>query len=268
VTVVEDASVRTKPGVAVFKLSSCDGCQLQLLDAEDALLDLAGAVDLVYFREARSFQDEGPYDVTLVEGSVSTPAQVEEIRLIRERSRILVTIGACATAGGIQALRNFEREGRFVRMVYPTPEYVSHLATSTPISEHVNVDLEIWGCPVDRGQLLEAIASLARGVVPKLPTFPVCVECKRRGLTCVLVANDEPCLGPVTRTGCGALCPAYGRACYGCFGPADTVNTEALTRTFAEQGRSPSEIAARFRFINGWSPMFREAGETKEATGA
>ena len=267
-TLIEDAPARTKPRVAVFKLSSCDGCQLQLLDAEDALLDLAGAVDLVYFREATSFQDHGPYDVTLVEGSVSTPAQVEEIRLIRERSRILVTIGACATAGGIQALRNFEREGRFVRMVYPTPEYVSHLATSTPISEHVKVDLEIWGCPVDREQLLGALASLAQGVVPKLPSFPVCVECKRRGLACVLVANDEPCMGPVTRTGCGALCPAYGRACYGCFGPADTTKIEALARTFAEQGRSPSEIAARFRFINGWSPAFREAGETKEATGA
>jgi coenzyme F420-reducing hydrogenase gamma subunit len=266
VTLVEDAPVRTKPRVAVFKLSSCDGCQLQLLDAEEALLDLAGAVDVVYFREATSHQEPGPYDVTLVEGSVSTPAQIEEIRSIRDRSKLLVTIGACATAGGIQALRNFEQEGRFVRMVYPTPEYVSHLATSTPISDHVKVDLEIWGCPVDRGQLLGAISSLVRGVLPKIPSVPVCVECKRRGFTCVLVADGEPCLGPVTRTGCGALCPAYGRACYGCFGPADTMNTDALAAAFAEQGRPPAEVAARFRFINGWSPALRDAGEPKEAS--
>jgi coenzyme F420-reducing hydrogenase gamma subunit len=260
-------SAMTKPRVAVFKLSSCDGCQLQLLDAEEALLDLADAIDIVYFREARSYAEEGPYDVTLIEGSVSTPRQLEEIEEIRRQSTFLVTIGACATAGGIQALRNIAEHGRFVRMVYPSPQYVEYLATSTPISEHVKVDLELWGCPIDRGQLLGAIASLLQGAMPRPSSSPVCIECKRRGYPCLLVTKGEPCLGPVTRTGCGALCPAFGRACYGCFGPSQPPNTEALSKQFEAIGLSPGEIAARFRFINGWAPPFREAAEAAEAAG-
>ena len=247
-----------KPRVAVFKLSSCDGCQLQLLDAEEALLDLAGALDIVNFREATDRLEPGPYDVTLVEGSVSTPAQVEEIVEIRANSRFLITIGACATSGGIQALRNWADSDEFVRSVYPTPEYVRTLATSTPVSRHVRVDLELTGCPVDRGQLLGALASLLSGTVPRLSTSPVCVECKRRGYVCVMVAHGEPCLGPVTRTGCGALCPAYGRGCYGCFGPSQPPNALSLAGRFRELGLSPAEVAARFRLITGWAGEFRE----------
>jgi coenzyme F420-reducing hydrogenase gamma subunit len=260
----------SKPRVAVFKLSSCDGCQLQLLDAEEALLDLAGAVDIVHFREARSLTEPGPYDVTLVEGSVSTPQQLDEIQAIRAASTVLVTIGACATAGGIQALRNWNERGfdATVRAVYATPAFISSLSTSTPVSDHVRVDLELHGCPVDRGQLLGALSALLAGTTPRLSTSSVCVECKRRGYVCVLVAKGEPCLGPVTRTGCGALCPAFGRACYGCFGPSQPPNTTSLGRRFEEELRlSPAQVAARFRFINGWAPAFREAASReKEAT--
>jgi sulfhydrogenase subunit delta len=244
----------TKPRIAVFKLSSCDGCQLQLLDAEEALLQLAGAVDIVYFREARSHEEPGPYDITLVEGSISTPQQVEEIREIRAASKVLIAIGACATAGGIQALRNWKRDGSHVATVYPNPEYIRSLDTSTPVSAHVRVDLELQGCPIDRGQLLGALTSLLRGVVPRLSTATVCNECKRRGFVCVLVAKGEPCLGPVTRTGCGALCPGFGRACYGCFGPSRSPNTESMTEEFLQLGLSRDEASDRFRFINGWAP--------------
>jgi sulfhydrogenase subunit delta len=247
-----------KPRVAVFKLSSCDGCQLQLLDAEDALLALAERVDIVHFREARSRSEPGPYDVTLVEGSISTPEQIEEVKEIRGMSRFLVTIGACATAGGIQALRNWQEEGEALRTVYPSPEFVSTLATSTPVSDHVTVDLELPGCPVDRGQLLGALAALLSGTVPRLSTAPVCIECKRRGYECVLVTRGEPCLGPVTRTGCGALCPAFARACYGCFGPIPDPNTLALFDEFVKAGLTPERAAARFRFITGWAPAMRE----------
>jgi sulfhydrogenase subunit delta len=260
--------VRTRPRVAVFKLASCDGCQLQLLDAEDALLELVEAVDIVHFREARNRSEPGPYDVTLVEGSVSSPEQVEEIKEIRAMSRFLVTIGACATSGGIQALRNWMVDGQASRAVYPRPEYVSSLPTSTPVSDHVRVDFELPGCPVDRGQLLGTLAALLAGTVPRLSTSSVCVECKRRGYVCVLVAKGEPCLGPVTRTGCGALCPAFGRACYGCFGPSQPPNTATLSRTFGDLGLSQADIASRFRFISGWSPAFRQAatraGEASE----
>ena len=258
----------TRPRVAVFKMASCDGCQLQLLDAEDALLDLASAVDIVQFSEASSNVDHGPYDVTIVEGSISTPDQLEEIRRIREASTFLITVGACATSGGVQALRNWMDADETIRAVYPTPEYVRSLATSTPVSDHVRVDLELTGCPVDRGQLLGALVSLLRGAVPRLSDSPVCVECKRRGFVCVLVAKGEPCMGPVTRTGCGALCPGMGRACYGCFGPSQPPNAEALTRRFLDLGLTPKDAAARFRFITGWAPPFREAADRAEEVGA
>ena len=250
-----------KPRVAVFKMASCDGCQLQLLDAEEALLELAGAVDIANFAEATSRREAGPYDVTLVEGSVSTPSQEEEIRTIRDETRFLITIGACATSGGVQALRNTADHDAFVRTVYPTPEFVRSLERSHPIADYVPVDLELTGCPVDRGQLLGALTTLLAGALPRVSTSPVCVECKRRGYVCVVVAKGEPCLGPVTRTGCGALCPAFGRGCYGCFGPSQPPNTGALSKRFVELGLSPRDVAGRFRFITGWAPEFRDAAD-------
>lgn len=255
----------TAPRVAVFKMASCDGCQLQLLDAEDALLELAGAIDIVNFAEATSRAEPGPYDVTLVEGSISTPEQVEQIAEIRGQSRFLITIGACATSGGIQALRNGRDVGEFVSAVYATPEYIDTLETSTPVSEHVKVDLELTGCPIDRGQLLGALAWLLHGSVLSPSKTPVCIECKRRGYVCVVVAKGEPCLGPVTRTGCGALCPGMGRGCYGCFGPSQPPNTEALVRKFLDLGMSPVRVADTFRFITGYAPEFREVAERLEA---
>jgi coenzyme F420-reducing hydrogenase gamma subunit len=261
------AEAAARPRLAVFKLSSCDGCQLQLLDAEEALLALAGAVDIVHFREARGLTEPGPYEVALVEGSISTPSQIEEIKEIRAASKYLVGIGACATSGGIQALRNVADADAFVRTVYPAPEYIRSLATSTAISDHVRVDLELAGCPIDRGQLLGALVSLLRGAVPRLSTSPVCVECKRRGFVCVLVAHGEPCMGPVTRTGCGALCPGVGRVCYGCFGPSQPPNTDALAARFRDLGLRPKDVAARFRFITGWAPAFRDAADAEGGRG-
>jgi coenzyme F420-reducing hydrogenase gamma subunit len=251
----------TPPRVAVFKMASCDGCQLQLLDAEDALLELAGAVEIVNFAEASSRLASGPYDVTLVEGSISTQEQVEQVKEIRANSRFLMTIGACATSGGVQALRNGSDIDEIVRTVYATPSYIATLADSTPIADHVEVDLELTGCPVDRGQLLGALASLIQGSVTRPPTTPVCIECKRRGYVCVVVAKGEPCLGPVTRTGCGALCPGMGRGCYGCFGPSQPPNTDALGRMFIDLGVAKDRVADSFRFITGYAPSFRVAAD-------
>lgn len=251
----------TPPRVAVFKMASCDGCQLQLLDAEDALLELAGAVEIVNFAEASSRLASGPYDVTLVEGSISTQEQIDQVKEIRASSRFLMTIGACATSGGVQALRNGSDIDEIVRTVYATPAYISTLADSTPVADHVKVDLELTGCPVDRGQLLGALSSLLQGSVTRVPTTPVCIECKRRGFVCVIVAKGEPCLGPVTRTGCGALCPGMGRGCYGCFGPSQPPNTDALGRTFVELGVPKDRVADAFRFITGYAPSFRRAAD-------
>ncbi|MDP9234640.1 MAG: oxidoreductase [Actinomycetota bacterium] len=247
--------------IAVFKMASCDGCQLQLLDAEDSLLDLADAADIVQFTEASSSPDRGPWDVTIVEGSISTEDQVREIRDIREKSRFLMTIGACATSGGVQALRNTLSFGKVVATVYPTPAYIESLATSRPISSIVNVDLELSGCPVDRGELLGAISSLLAGATPRKSTSPVCLECKRQGNVCVIVAKGEPCLGPVTRTGCGALCPTFDRGCYGCFGPSQAPNTQSLTGLFQDLGLDRDQVASRYQFITNGAPAFRAAAQ-------
>jgi len=253
-----------KPRIAVFKFASCDGCQLQFLNAEDDLLGLSAAVDIAYFPEARSREQRGPYDISFVEGSITTPQDARRIIKVREDSRYLITIGACATAGGIQALRNWGAIEDYKRIVYPSPEFISTLSTSTPISEHVHVDFEIWGCPIDRRQLLAVVRALLSGAAPALPTHSVCMECKRSGAVCVVVAHGQPCLGPVTRTGCGAICPTMHRGCYGCFGPADDPNMPAFAGLLRHQGLSRAEAVRRLRGINGYVRPLRDTGDAIE----
>jgi sulfhydrogenase subunit delta len=222
------SAVRQRPKLAIWKFASCDGCQLTVLDCEDELLALAGAIEIAYFPEARRGAVRGPYDLSLVEGSITTPHDAERIQEVRRVSKRLVTIGACATAGGIQALRNFADVHEFAAVVYASPQYIETLATSTAIVRHVKVDFELRGCPIDKSQLLDLISAFLHGTKPNTSPHSVCIECKRRGNVCVMVAHGTPCLGPVTQTGCGALCPSYDRGCYGCFGPKETPNTAAL----------------------------------------
>ena len=256
-----------KPKLAVWKFASCDGCQLSLLDLEDELLQLAGEIEIAHFLEATSGTVAGPYDISLVEGSVTTPDDAERIQEVRRMSKRLVTIGACATAGGIQALRNFADVGEFVQTVYATPSYISTLETSTPISEHVHVDFELHGCPVDRFQLLEVVSAFLAERRPSIPGYSVCMECKRRGNVCVMVAHGTPCLGPVTQAGCGALCPAHDRGCYGCFGPMETPNTASLSGWMRGLGSETPELIRAYRSFNAAAPAFREAGDAEERDG-
>lgn len=253
-----------KPKLGVFKFASCDGCQLSLLDCEDELLDLTGAVEVANFLEASRAVVKGPYDLVLVEGSITTPHDAARIQQVRRAARQLVAIGACATAGGLQALRNFADVREFARAVYATPEHVATLETSSPIDQHVRVDYELRGCPVSKPQLLELIAALLCGRRPNLPTHSVCVECKRRGTPCVMVARGTPCLGPVTQAGCGALCPAWARGCFGCFGPAESPNTAALGERLGQLGVAPGDLTRAFRTFNAWAAPFRSASESHE----
>ena len=239
-----------KPKLAVWKFASCDGCQLSLLDCEDELLALAGEVEIAYFLEATRATVRGPYDLSLVEGSVTTAHDAERILAVRKASKKLVTIGACATGGGVQALKNFADVGEFISAVYASPDYISTLQTSTPISAHVPVDFELQGCPIDKRQLLEVVGSFLLGKRPNIPSTSVCTECKRRGIVCVTVAHGTPCLGPVTHAGCGALCPAYNRGCYGCFGPMETPNTVAMTRRLHLLGMDDRSVDRVFRTFN------------------
>jgi coenzyme F420-reducing hydrogenase gamma subunit len=253
-------TVDPRPTLAVWKFASCDGCQLTLLNCEDELLELAGEVEIAYFPEATRAVVDGPYDLSLVEGSVTTAADAARIQQVRRQSRRLVTIGACATAGGIQALRNFADVAELRAAVYAQPEYVATLATSTPIAAHVPVDLELRGCPIDRGQLLEVVTSFLQHRRPRITGESVCVECKRRGNVCVTVAHGVPCLGPVTHAGCGALCPSYDRGCYGCFGPADTTNTGSLTRRLVDLGMPGRDVHRIYHTFNAAAPAFVEEG--------
>ncbi|MHB0955726.1 MAG: NADH-quinone oxidoreductase subunit B family protein [Pirellulaceae bacterium] len=254
-----------KPHLAVFKFSSCDGCQLQLLNLEEELLDLIGAVEIAYFPEARRRELPPPYDIGLVEGSVSTLEEEDRIQQVRRVCKYLITIGACATSGGIQALRNWANVDEFVGHVYPRSEHVSTLETATPIAAHVFVDFELRGCPVNQYQLLEVISALLAGRKPNIPTHSLCVECKRRGLTCVLVSGDQPCLGPVTQAGCGALCPASGRACYGCFGPMEQPNMASLGSWFTSRlGYGPRQMKHMLRLFNGYLEPFKQASDHYE----
>jgi len=255
---------RRKPKLAVWKFASCDGCQLSLLDCEDELLALAGEIEIAQFLEASSAVAKGPYDLSLVEGSVTTAHDAARIQAVRRVSRRLVTIGACATAGGIQALRNFGDVRDFVGAVYATPAYISTLERSTPIAAHVAVDFELRGCPVNKHQLLEVVNPFLNGRRPAVPTHSVCVECKLRGTVGVMVAHGTPCLGPVTQAGCGAICPSYDRGCYGCFGPAETVNTAPLAARVLENGATRADVLRLFRNFNADAEPFRRESQRHE----
>jgi coenzyme F420-reducing hydrogenase gamma subunit len=249
---------KKKAKLAVWKFASCDGCQLSLLDCEDELLQVAGAIDIANFPEASRAVMKGPYEVSLVEGSITTPHDAERIHKIRRLSKLLVTIGACATAGGIQALRNFIDVKEYTSIVYANPQYITTLQNSTPISDHVPVDFELRGCPVNKYQLVEVLSAYLNRRKPNISPHSVCLECKMRGAVCVMVAHGTPCLGPVTHAGCGAICPAYNRGCYSCFGPKESANTEALAEQFRKIGMSGNELVRAFRSFNAEAEEFKK----------
>jgi sulfhydrogenase subunit delta len=248
-----------RPRLAVFKFASCDGCQLSLLDCEDELLAVAEAVEIAYFPEASSRMELGPYDVTLVEGSITTPHDAKRIQEVRKLSKIVVTIGACATSGGIQSLRNWASHEDYLKCVYATPEYISSLATSTPIADHIRVDYELRGCPINRQQLLTVLRDLIHGRKPRLPSQSVCLDCKRRGTVCIEVAQGVPCLGPITHSGCGAICPSYDRGCYGCFGPAAQPNCDSMVNQYVAMGVTTDTLLPLLRNYNAQAEAFRVA---------
>lgn len=257
-----------KPLVAVHKFSSCDGCQLAFLHMGAELLELAELVELVHFAEAGPVAGERRVDLAFIEGSVVTVHDAQRIKAIRANTKYLITIGACATSGGIQALKNLARDReQWPAQLYAHPEYIDSLPESTPISAHVKVDFELWGCPINCGQVIAAISNLLQGVVPRDVDEKLCLECKRRQVVCTLVAQGEHCLGPVTRAGCGALCPSFGRDCYGCYGPCENSNAQGLARRFEGLGLLPDEISRRMHFIHPVSSAFENIPMRQEEEG-
>ncbi|MGB7911345.1 MAG: oxidoreductase [Desulfobaccales bacterium] len=257
-------ALKKKPRLSVWKFASCDGCQLSLLDCEDELLAVTGELDLAYFPEASRAMAKGPYDLTLVEGSITTHHDAALIQKVRRASKYLVAIGTCACSGGIQALRNFKDVNDFVRAVYAHPEYIQALEQSTPLSAHVKVDYQLNGCPLNKRQLLELISAYLTGRTPLVQPHSVCLQCKARGNICVMVTGT-PCLGPVTHGGCGALCPTYYRGCYGCYGPKETPNTASLAAWFSQRfGISEAGLVQAFRNFYANAPEFRRESEAHE----
>jgi len=256
---------KKKPKLAVWKFASCDGCQLSLLDCENELLAVAGAVDIANFPEASRAVVKGPYDLSLVEGSITNSHDAERIHKVRRASKFLVTIGACATSGGIQALRNFKDVNEFKSIVYATPDYIETLSKSTPISDHIPVDFQLRGCPINKYQLVEVLSAFLNGRTPNTPSYSVCMECKRRGAVCVMVAHGTPCMGPVTHAGCGAICPSYNRGCYSCFGPKEKPNTQSLSQWMSDKlDQSDNDIMRAFRSYNATAEKFRKESEAHE----
>ncbi|MGD2126865.1 MAG: hypothetical protein PVG99_12345 [Desulfobacteraceae bacterium] len=256
---------KRRPKLAVWKFASCDGCQLSLLDCEDELLTVAQELHIAYFPEGFREFIKGPYDISLIEGSITTPHDADRIQKVRRISKTVVTIGACATAGGIQALRNFNDVQEFARIVYAKPKYINTLEKSTPISDHIRVDHELRGCPISKYQLIEVISALLNQRKLMIPPTSLCMECKRNGNVCVTVAHGTPCLGPVTQAGCGALCPSYNRGCYACFGPKETPNTESLSQWMSDKlGMKEIDILRAFRGFNAYSDPFRRESEAHE----
>jgi len=242
-----------RPRIGVFKFTSCDGCQLTILNMEDEILDILELFDIAYFREAMDKPLRGQFDISIVEGSISTDWQKEDIVDIRERSRHLITIGACATSGGLQALRNWASLSSYKKHVYPSPDIITALSTSTPISDHVYVDYELWGCPINKDALSETLVSFLIGKRPGIPRYSLCMECKRHGIPCILVSSGEPCLGPITKAGCSALCPSFERPCYGCFGPKDDANIESLMRYFQNAGLTQKDCISLLDKMNSYA---------------
>ncbi len=250
-----------KPSIAVHKFSSCDGCQLAFLNAGEDLLTLSELIDIRHFLEAGMADEEAKVDIAFVEGSISTDEEIERIARVRANSDFVVTIGACATAGGLQALRNLDdNHEAWKNAIYAKPQFITTLDYARPVKELIKVDFELWGCPVNGRQVLAAVQQLLFGVAPLQSNDKVCMECKRTHTVCVMVAENRPCMGPVTRTGCGALCPRFGRDCYACFGPAENINGPAMAARLQGLGLPPADVARRFLFINSQAGDFHEIG--------
>ncbi len=234
----------SKPKIGVFSFASCEGCQLQLLNYEDDLLDLLGRIDIVNFREAID-EKSNEYTIALVEGSIATESDAEEVREIRENADFLVTIGACAVTTGLNGMRNATTAQDAWKRVYPDREFDENVASQVRrVSEVVQVDFEIPGCPIDRRELLYVITCLLHGQVPRLPTSPVCDECRRAGNPCLLDRGIW-CFGSITRSGCGAICPTYGESCCGCRGLLPGAPIEELIEILGKKGMPRDEVIVR-----------------------
>ena len=237
---------KKKPKVGIFKYSCCAGCEFQLIYFQKHVLEVLGAIDVIYCKMLRSGgKAEGPFDVALIEGAITEEWQASQLKRVREASRYLIPIGTCAVCGGVPAIKNTRDELDVEKDVYEDLSVI-HSVKSHPVDHYVKVDGYVRGCPMGERDCTELVVSLLMGKSPNFLEYCVCVECKLAGNICVLVAYNQPCMGPVTNAGCGALCPSRNRGCYGCWGPMKDANAGALAREFKIRGLSAGDIYRKF----------------------
>ncbi len=249
-----------KPTVAVYKFTGCAGCQMELLRLEDELLDIVDKINITYFMMAQTSVELGPYDLCFVEGSVSTPRELQELKKLRKVSETLVAFGDCAITGCVPSIRNWMPQREAEEYVYPDPSTISSFRLKG-LHEYVPVELKLPGCPPHKDLILDTITSALQGIGPDLKHHPVCVECKLRENVCLLTRRGMACMGPVTKAGCGAICPTYGRECEGCYGPMSDANPQELARVFRKIGLTDRDIVRKFRKYAGDTPEFRKEAQ-------
>ncbi len=235
----------SKPRIAIFDFACCEGCQLQIVNLEEEILDLLGVADVVEWREAISDQSD-KYDIAIIEGSITRPEDEERIKKIREKAGVLIALGACATTGGINKLKNNFKLNDVKQYVYADNADMPHLDTAATkaVDEVVKVDFKVHGCPIDRSEFTYIVRSLLLGKTPEIPDYPVCVECKAKGNPC-LWEDGQVCLGPVVRAGCGARCPSSGFRCFGCRGYVDNPNVDAAKEVINKYGLDVDDLKTK-----------------------
>ena len=238
-----------KPKLAFFDFACCEGCQLQVLSMEDELLDVLGMVEIVNFREAIDDRRED-YDIAIIEGSITTPDAVERIKGIRQKAKVLIAMGACATSGGVNYLKNFQDLEEVRRCVYGDKANLFPTLKTMPVDQVVKVDAYMWGCPVTKGEILKVLTEALSGRNFKPINHPVCVECRSKGNIC-LFDKGMYCIGPVIRAGCDALCPSNGNRCIGCRGIIADPNVNAHADILKEHGISLEQMLNQLRMFDG-----------------
>lgn len=234
-----------KPRVAIFDFACCEGCQLQIVNMEEELLDLISVVNPVEWRETMSEHGD-EYDIAIIEGSITRPEDEERLKAIRDRAGTLIALGACATTGGVNKLKNKFDLSDVKRCVYGNVLNMAHLDTAPTkaLDEVVKVDYMVHGCPINNKEFAYILRCLLMGKTPSLPTYPVCVECKMKGNPCRF-EYGEICLGPITRAGCEAKCPSSGFWCYGCRGYVDNPNINAAKDVMRYYGKTTADLRGR-----------------------
>ncbi len=248
-----------KPKVGILGLTGCAGEQIVILNCEDQLIDILGAIDIKYFPTAMTKNDDHcKLDIAFVEGAVVQPKDEESLKKIRQRSKLLIALGTCAVWGGLPAMRNDVPREVFLEKVYGTKGKYFKSIQAQPLKNFVKVDLYISGCPIEKEQFLKAVASLLHGDPPLLPSYAVCTECKMNEYACVLVEKNELCLGPITVAGCGARCPGYNTPCIGCRGPVDEANIASEVKILKEKGFTLRDIENRLRSFAAQAEILRK----------